>query len=269
MNHRTALAGLLTAGLAVTLLTAAQSAQGGQPGRSGPAGHWADDHAQRSAPRITLEVSTATPQLGQRIRLTGRVTGAEPEDRVRVQVKYHGRHRWKTLGTTRLDRNGYYRFRDEIGSERRRSYRVQTLDHRGVSTPAKVHVYGWRPVSPAPERGFFGGTVTLAGIQYPGSLRVTSSGANTNIYLGYACTKFDATYGVDDGSPPDSTATFTVYNATGGQTVGPLGLQRPVRVEVPVQGSYLSSVVVANTGGATAAIGTPRVYCETPGSLTS
>ncbi|QIG41906.1 hypothetical protein G5V58_03115 [Nocardioides anomalus] len=221
---------------------------------------------------VTADVNKTEPESGQKVTITGTVKPAAPGAQVRVQVRYAGQKTWKTLGQARLSRSGSYRFKDQVTSVRERRYRVvKPADARraqGTARTAKVTVFGWRDltsIGAVPGGTLYeGGGATIAGSHYPSSLRGGNQTASSAIEfnLNRDCKTLDATVGIDDASASGSSATLTLAADGTQRFQGTFGLAQAQHVVSDVTGVFRISLSATQTGGAYAAVGSPKVLCS-------
>jgi hypothetical protein len=221
---------------------------------------------------VTASVSETEPESGQKVTITGTVKPAAPGAEVKLQVRYDGQKAWKTLDQAKLSKTGTYRFKDRVHSVRERRYRVvKPADARrsqGAAKTARVTVFGWRnltSITAVPGGALYaGGAVTIAGTPYPSSLRgsnQTPSGA-IEYNLNRDCKQLDATLGIDDASASGSSATISLAADGTSRLGGSFGLAQSQHVVADVTGVFRISLSATQTGGAYAAVGTPRVLCS-------
>lgn len=58
------------------------------------------------------------------VKLTGKVSPRPVDRKVSVQLRYDGKKRWVTVGSTRLQKDGSFAFADKPKTRLDRSYRV-------------------------------------------------------------------------------------------------------------------------------------------------
>ena len=208
--------------------------------------------------------------VGDVVKVKGHLSPRAAGDPARLQVKYRGTHRWKTLESTTLNRRGRYRFSELIGSPRSRDYRVvrPPAPDRRVRRSHSVTVkpYAWYLAStlraPVASDTVVPTTATMSGVVYPYSLRAAANPARWEVVSDYTCLLLDATFGLEDSSPAGSSATFTFSSVAGpASTTVTYFKGQTAHVVTGVQ-SYDFWFDITTTDGGIAVIGNPRLLCQ-------
>jgi hypothetical protein len=226
-------------------------------------------------PQVTIATTSWFGLLGERIKITGATRAPAPGARVRLEVHYRekGRRGWKVLATKRLDAQSSYTFTDELGSLRRRKYRVvrvaDGLHPAARSFPLEVDVFVWQPML-TDLGNFVHEDATMAGRLYPDSYTTTMGQKNPfggiprpGADHSARCIELDTTVGLDDSSPAGSTA--VVYGPAGTPTTYTVGA--PVHLDVKIEtaldvGSSSFAFVDEVDPGEKVVFGTPTVLCN-------
>lgn len=254
MTHRTALAGALTAGLALTGLAATTA--------PAHAASWA----------VTIKVSDTSPDLKDRVTIKGAVTPAAPGKPVLLQVRYAGRSGWKTLDRTKLNQAGKYRFDDKVKTAREREYRVvkpaQGRYDRSVSAPQEVTVYRWKnltSVVPTAVDGFPSvPSLTLGGVTWSDGYAAQAGGAARTVvlHLNRTCTDLWSTAGLLDTSPSGTTATVAVDGDGTQRWSQSFGTGQVASVRTDITDVVRLSLTSTSANGGLGGFANPRVRCS-------
>jgi hypothetical protein len=254
-----------TTALAVVLSVPAALA----PAGAAPAGH--APSAKAGAFTVTVSVDETEPELGDRVTVKGKVKPAVAGAEVSLQVKYDGRG-WKTIDHDRLNATGTFRFKDKVGSVRERRYRVvkPAGGHRaaGRATSEKVTVFGWRKLislQPIGGTGFTTGSVDLNGTTFPDSLLTVPTSQTPfeiNYNLNHDCKRLRGTFGLDDRSAADGTATMSLTADGAQKFVGSFALTQSQAVTADITDVFRIRVATVNFRGGFGAVGTPEVLCS-------
>jgi hypothetical protein len=216
---------------------------------------------------VTVKVSETAPMVHTRIKIKGTVSPAAPGSQVAIQVKYADRKSWKSIGHARVGNSGKYRFKDKVDSVRERRYRVvmPATGHRaaGRATTPKVTVFGWRTLDSikavsAPRYG----DVDLNGQHYAHSFTIAPYATQAVWNLKRDCTRLEGTFGLDDSSPTDSTATLSLTADGVQKYLASFGLSGAQAVAVDLTGAFRITIAGAQTGNGIPAVGAPRVLCS-------
>ncbi len=213
---------------------------------------------------VTLGVNTVSPQVGDTVKIRGAVEPAAPGAKIRLQAKFQGRKRWKTVDTVRLSSHGRYRFDARIRTQRSRAYRAVMVraGFRWTSAASKVRVYGWVQLAPAGAggtNGFTAGDAAIGGVTYPSSL-VATGASETATWVrsfDYNCLTFRGFVGLADGSPAGSGGVITIGRQETAVTPGPA-----VPITLDLTGSYDLFITARSTGGGTPVVGSPEALCR-------
>ena len=260
--------GVVAAATAVAATAlAAPPAQAAQAARS----HW----------HVSVHVARSTVTVGQKVRLTGKVSRAAAGRLVKLFERPSSTAPWRYQRNALVRRDGSYATYDKPTTNRQREYRVvmpATKHHRtGVSPTVVVDVYKWtslttlaavniHDLNPQPS-------VSIDAVSYPSSLEAAIyhyTGAPTSqsveFNVNHGCTAFRGTFGLSDDSSTGSQATVTA-SADGtpwfGQSLG-VGQTAPSTVTWETAPLKLRFDSVSTIDGADGlgAVGTPEVYCE-------
>jgi NPCBM/NEW2 domain len=240
---------------------------GTTPAVAGAAAH--QTQARGGVYHVTASVNETEPLVHSKVKIKGSVSPAAPGAQVTVQVRYQGHQAWKPIGHARVSSAGTYRFRDKVNSVRERRYRVvmPATRHRGAGRAGteKVTVFGWRnldSVVPLPGGMLFRRTATINATVYPHSLAGTLAPGRIDYNLNRDCKSLDTVLGIDDGSPLGATATISVLGDGAQLHSATYSLTHAERVMRDLTGVFRLTITSSQTGGATAAVGTPKVLCS-------
>ena len=243
------------------------------------AGQGAAHAATNRAWKVSLQTSTTTLTLGQKVRLDGHVSKGSAGLLVVLQKRRAPGRPWVDQRQARVRADGTFTTYDVPTSSTLRSYRVvmPRTKHRarGVSPLVTVAVYQWRqltsmaPVNPSYLLPVT--SVSMNGIRYPASLKAftfhpdgpTSQSVEFN--LDRLCTAFRGTFGLSDDSvagsqasvtaSADGTSWFSQTFSIGGSTPNAFTFTTP-----PLKVSFVTSSLVTGLDGL-GAVGTPEVFC--------
>ena len=256
----TTLTGTLT-GTATVLASADAAAAGPSQGSAA---------ARAAAYSVTAEVNRTEPLVGSTVKIKGAVTPAAPGAEVRLQVRYAGQ-KWKTVDRTELTRSSRYKFKDEVGTVRERTYRVvKPADRRraaGQARTEKVTVFGWRSltsIAPVLRQNVATAPATINAVVYADSLRASGAAATgqLDVNLNRDCKQLDAVFGIEDSSPAASTASLSLVADGVTRHTGTYTLTQGQRVVTDLTGVFRLTVSTSQTGGGVAAVGDPEVLCS-------
>jgi len=235
--------------------------------------------ATKPAWKVTLTVQTSSVSVGQKIRMSGRVSTKAAGLLVKLQERASAGRPWKDQRQARVRADGTYRTYDVPTTAKTRSYRVvmpRTAHRsRGVSPSVKVSVYRWVQLTSMPtvNQSFLVpvSTVAMNGIDYPASLEATTyhpdgpTSQSVEFNLDRLCTKFRGTFGISDGSEAgsqvsvaataDGTPWFSQSFSLGQSAANALTFEH-----APLKINFDTASLVDGLDGF-GAVGTPEVYC--------
>ena len=268
-NTRLTLAGTA---LATALLAAAVG--GATPAQAEPAAA-----AQAADYQVSLKASTKVATAKEdKVKLTGKVTPKAPggpHNKVALQIRYNEKKQWKTLGTTKLKKDGSFAFVDRPTTSLDRSYRVvKAGDKRakqGVSRERAVKVFKWdwlTALTSSAESGVeHAYSLPINGDPYTQTLFGVSTvdTAYVEYTLGRKCLEFDTTFGLSDRTASGGRAIITASADTVplyAQEFG-LGASDPRTFDVSdVYRLRLDFTQVPTTPDTEPAAGAARVLCD-------
>ena len=160
-------------------------------------------HARSSS--VTISASRSTVELGQSVKLTGKVSPSAKKKRVKIQRRYEGGG-WKTIKTVKLSSRSRYAYTVTPTRGGPTDYRVQKPGSKGRSTTTsatrRVDVFRWRSLLDFPVTTPYTlvqGTRTIGGQTFPASAALRGSDATWTIGGG-RCTTFRTSIGIDGTS---------------------------------------------------------------------
>lgn len=127
----------------------------------------AEDRAvatERVRPTIQVTTARAAGLVGNRAVYAGRVVGAKPGDRVRLDLR--GKKKWSPVATARVEKNGRFRVAKQISSVGDQAARVRVVASENVhSTHRRVkRVHGFRKTHASYYGpGLYGGPLACGG----------------------------------------------------------------------------------------------------------
>jgi hypothetical protein len=188
-------------------------------GAIAPAQASADSAASAAAYRVTLKSSASDAvQNEDKITLSGKVTPKAPGAQVTIQIQYEGKTAWKSIGTTKVKKDGTYSYSDKPTSRLDRSYRVvkpaDKNGSKGTSKARNVEVFGWDWLNEKTTSANVNVISTYAmpinGADYRNTLYVdrTKTSGYSEWTLGRKCTELRATFGLSDRTETGGKATI-------------------------------------------------------------
>lgn len=224
---------------------------------------------------VTATVKNDEPLVGSKVKIKGTVKPAAPGAEVRLQLRYAGQKKWKTVDHTRLSRASKFKFKDKVTSVRERKYRVvkPAGPNRGAGhSPAlEVTVFGWRTLDsldPAQASGFYeAGSVSINGASYPNSLQTftfppPAGPTHIDYNLNRDCKAFEGRFGVSDSSSASGSATLSLVADGADKFTGTFALTQSQSVSTDVTGVFRITVNATLADGGVAAVASPRVLCS-------
>jgi hypothetical protein len=237
--------------------------------------------AGRTPWHVTIHTERPVVTLGQKVRLTGKVSRAAAGTLVRLYDRPSSAESWHYLHNALVRRDGTYRTSDIPSKNTQRQYRVvmpKTQKHReGVSAVVTVDVYGWVPLTsyPSANQSYLDvvPSVSINGVSFPSSLAAvmshdpdTPATQSIEFNVNHQCTRFQGTFGMSDASASGSQASVSA-EADGAswfiQTFN-VGESQPntfTFTTAPLKLRFQTASLVAGLDGL-GAVGTPEVYCE-------
>jgi hypothetical protein len=229
---------------------------------------------------VTISASKTTIELGQTVKLTGKVSPRAKKKRVKIQRRYEGGG-WRTIKTVKLSSKSRYSYTVKPTRGGPTQYRVQKPASGGrsakTSATRTVNVYRWRALQEFPRTGYpvIYGTRGIGGTAFPASAALNGQDS-TWTFGGNRCTTFRTSIGVDDASTAAVTSDPNFMwnqNITGQQPfqLSPKnsGLetgQNPRSFVEPIPAGkttlYLNSVFGGAVGTRLLTLGTPQLRCN-------
>lgn len=223
--------------------------------------------AQAAAPyRVTATISSAKADVGQRVVITGRVSGPlSARKKLLVQRKI-GAGAWTTVRTVRTTKKSRYAAVVSVPTAGAQSLRViaPRSKKRALGVSAVRNLVGWRWLDLTTQPRASSNTVTtgpvsLAGRTYPRAFRFSNSGAQFTV--GAGCTTVTAGLGRLSGATGDEAGMARWEdNTTPPVAEANVRLQQnaaPMTVTISVRGD--SMVAIGGDQGTVAVA--PRMYC--------
>lgn len=225
--------------------------------------------------RVSMALSTTTLVQGEAVTVTGKVTpkGKAKGTKLKLQVRYSSRGKWKTAKTTRVNSKGTYRFTERPTTVKQRWYRVlapkNKKKHRsaGASRPAPLQVYGWvylvdRPAVSDYRTG--GEVVNISGRTYPKSYSTDNHADEWD--LNRKCIALSTTVGISDESSSGSAASVELFNDGASVYSRTFGFGQGEAATINVTNVLRLKFEVVTTGPSHldtyGALGSPRVLCR-------
>jgi hypothetical protein len=178
----------------------------------------------KPAYKVSITVKSTTGQVGQKVTVSGKLTGPSVKGQsLKVQRSDSG-GAWKTVASPKASSSGAYSSAVPLATAGKTGIRVlktaTSQASQGVSAVKKVDTFGWLNATqqPAITMGDWDATLSIGGKTYPHSASEAVDGFfQVAFNLGESCTKFRTAIGfADNGHDPGTTsATYAVTGAKG------------------------------------------------------
>jgi len=235
----------------------------------------AADAAPKRAYQVSIKVSRTQADVGQTIRIAGRVAGPKAaKKRLAVQRKV-GHGKWRTIKKVRTTKRARYSTAVKVTAGGRQYFRVvapkSSKRRAGVSRARALTGWRWLDLTTQPSmkpegQGGVRGPVVVAGRTYPKAL--TYRFAADMFDVSGRCTTFTATAAVPDGETMPATLSTVVLKRFSGETepkitTTPLTPGRaPVRIRADLTGQRVLMLHPSTNSPERATVIAPRVRCS-------
>lgn len=245
------------------------------------AGSMTAAEAAPKAYKVSAKVSKSTADVGNRIKISGKVSGESASklkgDKVTIQRKYNGGG-WQKVGTAKISSKRSFSLSTRLVKGGTTSFRVVKSKsgkiRSGVSSTRTIKVYKWIDLTTAPTLELSGGLrnhpVTVNGKTYPRNIQ-SSIGIVFLEFNPQNCTTFSTVVGFKDSEKSELEPTTEMFadvlrRATpsaeptwiAGAEITPDQVKL-LSVAIPLGGMI---VVQAGGGGATTVLASPQARCN-------
>lgn len=231
--------------------------------------------APKRAYQVSIKISRTQADVGQTIRIAGRVAGPKAaKKRLAIQRKV-GSAKWRTVRKVRTTSRARYSTKVKVTTAGRQYFRVvaptSSKRRAGHSKARALTGFRWLDLTQQPSmtptgRGAVRGPVTVAGRTYPSAL--TYRFAADMFDVSWRCTTFKATAAVPDGETTPATLTTVVLKRFAGDTepkVTPTPLapgRAPVAIRADLTGQRVLMLHPSTNSPEMATVIAPRVRCS-------
>jgi hypothetical protein len=230
---------------------------------------------------VSIKADKTTMTVGQKVRLTGKVSKSAAGGLVRLYERGASGRPWRYQRNALVHRDGRYEVADKPTVNAPRDYRVvmpaNAHHQKGVSARVHVDVFAWTSLTGFTAKNasylFVEPSVSINGVSYPSSLEAgifhnpdTPTDQAIEFNVNHQCTRFRGTFGLADDSESGSRATVTAFAGSTSFfsqdfSLGETAKKVTTFTTPPLKLRFETSSEVAGADGL-GAVGTPEVYCE-------